>query len=439
MAINIKEIFEGDSSNQQIDKINYNFDQILANGGGPVGLTGLQGAAGSIGSTGAQGAQGPIGPQGIAGEYTDFFVSDSATPDTTGSNSVAPTVKNDNVPSLILGDQSASSNGIISAYGDSTLKLIGSRFNGNLIRLDSDGTDNDYVDINLSITSSNKILKFDSSPQGLGAEYVFDGISLSLNENNNDYIKLAKVGSFIDVALDFNGVVNFNQETVFNNTTKLPTGASAGKVLSSSDANGTFAWTDPGVVPIGTIVMIPGFVLANSNSIDTQGNSAPFSIDNWIGRGKGDWAGWYYCNGETWVGSDVSYAVPDMRDRFALGFSYLNNNASTASKTPNLESGVKNVEQLKTVTTATNHSHDVSIGNITINEATVFNPVSVLQPQSGGQSTFTSTSAGQAVVDISPKTATLGYMIYLEKTTLKYIIGAQAPLTGNNVTFGNNG
>lgn len=43
MAINIKEIFEVDSENQKIDKLNYNFDQILANGGGAIGATGAQG------------------------------------------------------------------------------------------------------------------------------------------------------------------------------------------------------------------------------------------------------------------------------------------------------------------------------------------------------------------------------------------------------------
>jgi hypothetical protein len=37
MAINLKEIFEGDSDFIKTEKINYNFDQILANGGGPAG------------------------------------------------------------------------------------------------------------------------------------------------------------------------------------------------------------------------------------------------------------------------------------------------------------------------------------------------------------------------------------------------------------------
>ena len=38
MAINIQEILHpSDSNSIKFEKINYNFDQILANGGGPVG------------------------------------------------------------------------------------------------------------------------------------------------------------------------------------------------------------------------------------------------------------------------------------------------------------------------------------------------------------------------------------------------------------------
>lgn len=41
MAINIQEILHpSDSNSIKFEKINYNFDQILANGGGPVGPKG---------------------------------------------------------------------------------------------------------------------------------------------------------------------------------------------------------------------------------------------------------------------------------------------------------------------------------------------------------------------------------------------------------------
>ena len=44
MAINIREILHpSDSDSIKFEKINYNFDQILANGGGPRGLKGQKG------------------------------------------------------------------------------------------------------------------------------------------------------------------------------------------------------------------------------------------------------------------------------------------------------------------------------------------------------------------------------------------------------------
>ena len=62
--INILNILPGDQQTILIDKINYNFDQILTAGGGPQGPQGLRGVTGSIGP---QGIQGPTGPQGQKG------------------------------------------------------------------------------------------------------------------------------------------------------------------------------------------------------------------------------------------------------------------------------------------------------------------------------------------------------------------------------------
>jgi len=67
MALNLKEIFESDSEIIRISKLNYNFDQLLSNGGGPQGPQGTQGVtgiAGPVGSTGVAGPQGPAGADG---------------------------------------------------------------------------------------------------------------------------------------------------------------------------------------------------------------------------------------------------------------------------------------------------------------------------------------------------------------------------------------
>ena len=68
MAINIKEILHpNDSDSIKFEKVNYNFDQILANGGGPQGLKGVKGGTGGTGATGVKGQKGEIGVTGATG------------------------------------------------------------------------------------------------------------------------------------------------------------------------------------------------------------------------------------------------------------------------------------------------------------------------------------------------------------------------------------
>ena len=68
MAINIKELFNSDADNIRLDKVNYNFDQISANGGGPKGVKGEQGFTGNSGQKGEQGTEGPKGDEGAKGD-----------------------------------------------------------------------------------------------------------------------------------------------------------------------------------------------------------------------------------------------------------------------------------------------------------------------------------------------------------------------------------
>lgn len=68
MAINIKELFDADSDNIKVEKTNYNFDQVLANGGGPIGPKGVQGTTGNVGQKGDEGDKGDKGDGGQKGE-----------------------------------------------------------------------------------------------------------------------------------------------------------------------------------------------------------------------------------------------------------------------------------------------------------------------------------------------------------------------------------
>ena len=66
MPINLKELFIADSNQIRIEKINYNFDQIIAVGG-QIGPKGQKGDFGPIGPEGEKGQKGEQGPIGIAG------------------------------------------------------------------------------------------------------------------------------------------------------------------------------------------------------------------------------------------------------------------------------------------------------------------------------------------------------------------------------------
>ena len=114
MAINIQEILHpSDSDSIKFEKINYNFDQILANGGGPVGPKGQKGDQGQVGSTGQKGQKGEIGATGSKGDSgaTDspwYKVElDSNNDGTSEATILKPKIGNDlHMPVIWLGDSS---------------------------------------------------------------------------------------------------------------------------------------------------------------------------------------------------------------------------------------------------------------------------------------------------------------------------------------------
>lgn len=70
MAITLKNITASDTISSMVDKINFNFDQILLNGGGIEGPRGVEGYPGMQGNPGEKGS---IGPQGQTGERGVHF------------------------------------------------------------------------------------------------------------------------------------------------------------------------------------------------------------------------------------------------------------------------------------------------------------------------------------------------------------------------------
>lgn len=128
MAINIQEILHpSDSDSIKFSKINYNFDQLVVNGGGPAGPKGDIGNTGSTGQTGATGSTGEKGNKGDSGETTspwkniaiDLNLND-------GKNNVRilkPKPGTDlETPVIWLGDSSFLDEGINANDGDTTLR-----------------------------------------------------------------------------------------------------------------------------------------------------------------------------------------------------------------------------------------------------------------------------------------------------------------------------
>jgi len=72
MAITIQEILASDTISQFVDKVNFNFDQLILNGGGAPGPNGPQGLPGPIGGRGERGTE----------WYQDLTVSPGTNPNT---------------------------------------------------------------------------------------------------------------------------------------------------------------------------------------------------------------------------------------------------------------------------------------------------------------------------------------------------------------------
>ena len=158
--------------------------------------------------------------------------------------------------------------------------------------------------------------------------------------------------------------------------------------------------------------MVPGFILNDTNKV--QGWFA--GSGGGAGKGINEWAGWYYCWGATWSGNGNSYATPDMRSRFPMGWDIEN--------VGQIPSGVANYKSGSTTSNVTitvpDHTHTISAPNFTLEmldpgETNVNFNAGVAQ-NTGADGGFTTTGTA----DIKPLATTVGYMIYLEATNLTH-------------------
>jgi hypothetical protein len=107
MPIVIKELFPSDPLSEAVEKVNFNFDQLLLAGGGPPGPPGVGGPPG------------PIGPQGSRGDH--WFV---------GSSAFGQTADHDGGSPLQIQDHFVDSNGDVWSYFDNGLGSTGWTYSG---------------------------------------------------------------------------------------------------------------------------------------------------------------------------------------------------------------------------------------------------------------------------------------------------------------------
>jgi hypothetical protein len=356
MAINLKQILITDSDNIKLDKINYNFDQLVSNGGGPQGPQGSVGETGPIGITGAQGVQGAQGFQGVkgikgldGGGYWNLVkgnLLDNSTSDVLYPLHDTESYPND-ATNVVLGYSDTNTvefNEYINSNINSVLTIR--RENGfisnlRLLNLDSenafdwisDVVNNDtIVTAKFNTTDNNKFINFAN-------KFIFKAIGadvLNLNKNN----------------LNINVNATFENDVIIDGNLKITGGDpgvdKSGFVAVSNDNQGTLVFKDTedlgGTAPVGTIVSILPSIFESEDNFKKYEEYSISDPDNELlkiklGSGIGDYSGWYICNGKTWTnGSDISYTTPDLNS-----FSYeIPDNPD--SNTENTSQGLARVE-----------------------------------------------------------------------------------------------
>lgn len=331
MAINLKQILTSDTDNIRLDKVNYNFDQLVANGGGPKGETGLAGATGYQGVKGDQGPQGTQGVQGTQGpdgnSGIDLWKTNEGDPALSTIDSLVPIhdLSILNPPSVVIGYHSGDPQ--YEQVEENAQLVINrhSNFNSNLeLRvIDPTGT-------MVSVNAYRYKMEYDPTS---GAAILVKGFT---NSNSNTVTETADQFIWKDestaatiMELNSSGLVSTVDHNAENlevaNTLKIASGnPDVDKIAVSANAQGQIEFKSVnelgGIIPIGTIVSMNPDTFGNSSnfiSSETTSNQSLISganapIEIRVGAGIGDYAGWYLCNGQDWTNGEALIQVPDL-------------------------------------------------------------------------------------------------------------------------------
>lgn len=331
MIVNLKQINLSDSDNIKLDKINYNFDQLVANGGGPMGNTGAAGAQGATGITGAQGYQGPIGPtgpQGTPGANTTAYWKNIAGSGAVPVDTILP-IHNPSIsthpPVVSIGFISTDAEyGVGQNVSGGQLPyqwIINRRTNylHNLRFTSSDVVGNSF-NFRMENDTQNSINKFTMGFQNIAdTSIIWHAQNHIFIDNTNGNVLFEISDSNITYYRD----VEFDRPVTINGQLKIGNAnAAADKIAVAADNTGTVVFKSidelGGVVPYGTIVSILPSVFSNNSNFVNSETVTLANIDDIlkisVGKGINDYAGWYLCNGKTWLGSvsQLQHTVPDL-------------------------------------------------------------------------------------------------------------------------------
>jgi hypothetical protein len=359
MAINLKQISVSDSDNIKLDKVNYNFDQLVSNGGGPQGNIGPKGDTGPQGITGATGEKGYQGYQGFQGPAGSIDTATWKRIQGSGASLTADTIlpihRSDTMlypPVVSIGflETDAEYNtaqpfdGINSPY--QWIINRKNHFKSNL-RLTNASISNyfDFIMSYDSVTNKNNLtIEASNGIQSTITWYAQNHIFKS----NVTGVTLLNIS---DTSITYNTDVIFNRPVTINrNLTISNSNAGTNKIAVAVDSTGKVAFKTAleigGIVPVGTIISIlPSIFTDSTKFINSQIYSAntpstqilPVPIK--VGGGIGDYTGWYLCNGKTWTNGISNYALPDLN---SFSYSIADNTTTYASNSQGFASVTNN-------------------------------------------------------------------------------------------------
>ena len=295
MPINLKTILYADSTGVKLEKLNYNFDQLRKNGGGPQGPTGGVGNAGLQGAqgvTGVVGSIGPIGNQGSTGDSSfSYWVADN-----NGGNpekkmwinlahaSQLPAIVTTRAPSVLIGITQFHQNYITpNTEAVLTIHKLPYAFDSSLILTNSDDETADYGKINFDNNVLNISYKEEALVNGPAVNGVlrldatsFEFKSSTPNSLNSNLLDISTTSSIFYKNTYFNkqpytttpiadikaSPVKFTGSPVANIVVTLDVSSNfvPGMVAMTSDATGKVKWataSEAGAAPpVGSVIDI---------------------------------------------------------------------------------------------------------------------------------------------------------------------------------------